>query len=178
MALALALSGVFFVGPGQAAIPYGAALVWGRNVWLLGAALYFCVVVLISSTLRPRIVVYNATRDQLRKALATIAISLDDEARWAGSALNLPGLSVQLYVDSAGIGRVATLVGVGMERSAQGWRRLEAELTTRLKESEPSRGWNWIFFAAFGWGTLALVAWVLFRDYSEIAKAFQFFFSA
>ncbi len=177
LALAFALSGVFFVGPGQAAVPYGAALVWKSGVWYLCGALYFLVVVLISSSLRPKIVVYNATRDQLRKILSTIAVTLDDEARWAGSALNLPGLGVQFYLDDAGIGRVATLVVIGSERSEQGWARLETELTARLKTEKAARPLGRFVFAALGAATLALVVWSLARYPEEITSAFQFYMS-
>lgn len=176
VALAFALSGVFFVGPGQAAVPYGAALVWKNGVWILCGALYFLVVLLISSTLRPKIVVYNATRDQLRKILSTLAVTLDDEARWAGLALNLPGLGVQFYLDDAGIGRVATLVAIG-PRSAQGWKRLENELTARLKDEKAARPNGWLIFAAFGAATLGGVVWQLTRYSAEVAAAFQFYMS-
>ncbi|MCF0233479.1 MAG: hypothetical protein HUK22_00710, partial [Thermoguttaceae bacterium] len=35
LALALALSGVFFIGPGQAAVPFNAAAFWHARVWIL-----------------------------------------------------------------------------------------------------------------------------------------------
>lgn len=177
IALALALFGVFFVGPGSVTAPLGAMLAWRANVWLLCGLLYFCVVVLLASAQRPRIVAYNATREELRKALSRVAISLDDEARWAGASLNLPNLGVQLYIDDAGWGRVATLVGIGPERSPQGWLRLEKELRVELANLESTRRGAWPAFAALGWGTLIAAA-VVFSLYQEaVAEAFRFYLS-
>ena len=39
IALCLALSGVFFIGPGQLLTTWGASAVWGKYVWALLAAL-------------------------------------------------------------------------------------------------------------------------------------------
>ncbi|MBQ7814781.1 MAG: hypothetical protein IJ387_09860 [Thermoguttaceae bacterium] len=177
IALALALFGVFFIGPGSITAPLGAMLVWGPNVWFLCALLYFCVVVLLASLQRPRIVVYNATADELRAPLARVALALDDEARWAGASLNLPNLGAQLYLDSAALGRVATLVGIGAERSPQGWARLQSELRRELADWEPTRRRGWLAFAALGWGALTAVAVVFSLWQEAVADALRFYLS-
>lgn len=177
IALCLALSGVFFIGPGSILPPFGAMVVWRAGVWLLCGTLCFCVVLLVASLRRPRIVAYNATRERLRAALSRVAISLDDEARWAGASLNLPSLGVQFYVDDAGWGRVATLVGVGAERSPQGWARLENELRRELENEEPTRRRGGFLFVALGWGTLLADAVVWACCYREISDAFSFYLS-
>lgn len=176
IALALALFGVFFIGPGSVLAPLSAMLVWGPNVWVLCGALYFCVVVLLASAQRPRVVVYNATADELRKTLSRVALSLDDEARWAGASLNLPNLGVQFYVDSAAWGRVATLVGLG-ERSPQGWARLERELRRELASWEPTRRRGRFTFAALGWGALIASVVVFAWRQEAIAAALSFYLS-
>lgn len=177
IALALALFGVFFIGPGSATPPLDAMATWGAYVWLLSGLLYFCVVVLLASLQRPRIVVYNATREELRAPLSRVALSLDDEARWAGASLNLPNLGVQLYVDSAALGRVATLVGLDAERSPTGWARLEKELRRELAEWEPTRRRGWLAFAALGWGALIAAGVVFAWRHEAIANAFSFYLS-
>ncbi len=177
IALALALSGVFFIGPGSVTAPLSALTTWGPTVWLLSGLLYFLVVVLLASQQRPRIVVYNATRDELRAPLARVALSLDDEARWAGASLNLPNLGVQFYVDSAAWGRVATLVGLDAERSSQGWARLEKELRRELADLEPTRRRGWLAFAALGWGALVAAGVVLAWRQEAVANAFSFYLS-
>lgn len=177
IALALALFGVLFVGPGSITPPVSAAIAWGANVWLLCGVLYFCVVVLLSSLQRPRIVVYNATCEELRATLSRVALSLDDEARWAGASLNLPNLGVQLYIDGAALGRVASLVGLDATRSQQGWLRLEKELRVELARTEAPRRRGWLAFAALGWGAALAAGVVFFERQEAIAAAFHFYLS-
>lgn len=175
IALALALFGVFFIGPGSATAPLSAMTIWGPNVWVLCGLLYFCVVLLSTSLQRPRVVVYNATCEELRATLSRVALALDDEARWAGASLNLPNLGVQLYVDGAALGRVATLVGLDAPRSQQGWLRLEKELRVELARTEAPRRRGWIAFAALGWGALIAAGVVFFESQEAIADAFHFY---
>ena len=54
-------------------------------------------------TLRPRLVVYNIFIDELRLVLADLVERLDPDGRWAGDSLVLPGLGVQVYLDSTGL---------------------------------------------------------------------------
>lgn len=177
IALALALFGFFFIGPGSVTPPLSATIAWRANVWLLCGILYFCVAVLLSSSQRPRIVVYNATCEELRAILARVALLLDDEARWAGASLNLPNLGVQLYVDGAALGRVASLVGLDAPRSRQGWLRLEKELRVELARTEAPRRRGWLAFAALGWGALIASGVVFFESQEAIANAFHFYLS-
>lgn len=139
VALCLSLSGVFFIGPGQLLVTWGAAAVWKNYTWLLIALFCFLVVVLIASNLRPKIVVYNAAAEALRKTITTTALTLDDEACWNGASLNMPGLGVQFYLETAGIGRVATLVRIGSEKSLEGWNRFAVALNAALKKLEKSK---------------------------------------
>ena len=177
IALAFALFGVFFIGPGSATPPYGAMTAWGSLVWILCGLLYFCVAILLASLQRPRVVVYNATCEELRTALSRVALLLDDEARWAGASLSLPNLGVQFYIDGSALGRVATLVGLDASRAQQGWLRLEKELRAELARLETPRRRDWIAFAALGWGAL-IVAGVVFYQYQEaVVDAFCFYLS-
>ena len=155
IALALALFGVLFVGPGSITPPVSAAIAWGANVWLLCGVLYFCVVVLLSSLQRPRIVVYNATCEELRATLSRVALSLDDEARWAGASSPTNDAT----------------------RSQQGWLRLEKELRVELARTEAPRRRGWLAFAALGWGAALAAGVVFFERQEAIANAFHFYLS-
>ena len=55
---------------------------------------------LVLLVLRPRLVIYNISVDQLRPILAELVEQLDSEARWAGDSLALPALGVQLHLDN------------------------------------------------------------------------------
>ena len=112
------------VGPIELFAPLGAAQA-GPYVWLLLLALYAMCVVLALLLLRPRLVIYNISVDKLRPVLATLVEQLDTDARWAGDSLVLPGLGVQLYVDSFALFRSASLISAGGNQSHAGWRRLE-----------------------------------------------------
>ena len=178
IALCLALSGVVFIGPGQLLTTWGASAVWGKYVWALLAALEFLVALLIASNLRPRIVVYNADPEALRKTLTRTALELDDEACWSGAALNMPGLGVQFYLDSSGIGRVASLVQIGSVRSLDGWTRFSRALKVQLGEAEKSRrAFSCVFFAFLGLGTLALDALCFLQRHAELREAADFYLS-
>ena len=107
--LALAVSGMVIVGPIELFAPLGAAQA-GPYVWFLLLALYALCATLALLLLRPRLVIYNISVDKLRPVLATLVEQLDTDARWAGDSLVLPGLGVQLYVDSFAMLRSASRV--------------------------------------------------------------------
>ena len=177
LALALATSGVFFIGPGQLLAPWGACAVWHANVWALVAALVVCVVLLISANIRPRLVVYNATRDSLRKTITTTALALDDEARWVGAAMNMPSLKVQFYVEDALLGRATTLEGFGQTRSSADWFRFANALRAALKELEPQRRGNWLAFAFLGGALLCVDYYFFAHNFEELRAAASFYLS-
>ena len=52
--------------------------------------------------------------------------------RWAGNQLSLPGLGVQLHLDSLDIMRNVSLVASGGRQNLDGWRRLARELGRSL----------------------------------------------
>ncbi len=137
--LCSALSGVFFIGPGQLLVTWGAAAFWGKYVWILIAALCYLVAALIAANLRPRLIIYNVAKDSLKKTLTTTALSLDDEACWSGVSLNMPSLGVQFYVDFSGVGRVASLIQIGNERSKEGWAKFCKALAGNLRQVEQPR---------------------------------------
>lgn len=175
IALAFALFGVFFIGPGSVTPSLAALTAWGAGVWLLCGLLYFCVVVLLSSSRRPRLVVYNATCEETRAVLERVALLLDSDARWAGTALEAPNLDVRLYVDGAALGRVATLVGLDAPRSRNGWLLLEKELRGELARLKSPRGRAWAAFAALGGSALLAAVVVLWTRQEAIADALSFY---
>ena len=138
-ALALAISGLVIIGPLELFFPFEAAARFGPHVWLLLLALYAMGVVLVLLLLRPRLVIYNISVDTLRPILAELVDGLDAQARWAGDSLVLPGLGVQLYVDTFPAMRSASLISAGGNQSHEGWRRLETALGDALARQEVAR---------------------------------------
>ena len=60
-----------------------------------------CLIMLLL-LLRPRLIIYNISCEQLRPVLVEVVERMDSDARWAGDCLYLPGLGVQLHLESAG----------------------------------------------------------------------------
>jgi len=141
-ALGLALTGLVMVGPVELFFPATASLRFEPFpwvAWVLLAMLYALCLVLVLLTLRPRLVVYNISTDELRPILADLVAELDEQARWAGDGLVLPNLRVQLYLDGLPAMRNVSLVSAGPRQSHQGWRQLELALEAALGELEVAR---------------------------------------
>jgi uncharacterized membrane protein len=168
-ALALAVSGLVVVGPIELFAPLGAARA-GPYVWLLLLALYGLCVALALLWLRPRLVIYNISVDKLRPVLATLVEQLDTDARWAGDSLVLPGLGVQLYVDSFALFRSASLVSAGSKQSHAGWRRLEMALGNALTREEVTRNPGGISLAGTGMLIIAAIVLTIKQDPQAVVQ--------
>src|SRR5690606_36270803 len=83
-ALGVAISGFLLVGPMQLFMPQAAAERFGGYVWLLLLTFYSLVLSLTVLLMRPRLIIYNIPRDQLRAILAQVLNGLDPDVRWAG----------------------------------------------------------------------------------------------
>src|SRR5688500_3460837 len=128
MAIGLALSGLMFVGPLELFRPEAATREFGNYIWLFLLSLYWLGLVLVLLLVRPRLVIYNTSSEELRPLLAEAAGRLDPEARWAGNHLTLPTLDVHLHLDSLDVMRNVSLVSTGSQQNIDGWRRLAREL--------------------------------------------------
>ena len=132
-ALGVAVSGLVIVGPMELFVPQAAFSAMGAFVWVLLLGLYVLCLTLIVLLMRPRLVIYNATSDQIRPLLAGVMAELDKEARWAGDSLVLPQLGVQLHLDVQPLLRTVQLVASGPRQSYTGWRRLEGALRSAVR---------------------------------------------
>jgi len=131
-ALGLAVSGLVFVGPLELFRPEAATRSFGNYIWLFMLMFYWLWLLLAVLLARPRLVVYNISAEELHPVLAEVAARVDQSARWAGNHLSLPGLGVQLHLDSLDLMRNASLVSSGSQQSMDGWRRLARELAPAL----------------------------------------------
>ncbi len=132
-AVGVALSGLMFVGPLELFRPEAATREFGNFIWLFLLLFYWLWVFLVALLARPRLVVYNISIEELHPVLAEAANGLDPDARWAGNHLTLPGLGVQLHLDSFDLMRNVSLVSSGGRQNIDGWRRLAGELSRTLK---------------------------------------------
>ena len=135
-ALAIAVTGLVVAGPMELFMVEGAARFWGGWVWVILLSAYSLAGLLVILMLRPRLIVYNATLDQLRPLLADVVARLDSEARWAGESLVMPQLGVQLHVEAQPVLKNVQLIASGPNQNIPGWRRLELELASVLRKAK------------------------------------------
>ena len=123
---------LMFVGPLELFRPEAATRSFGNYIWLFLVLFYWLWLVLVVLLARPRLVIYNISAEELHPVLAEVANRLDPTGRWAGNNLSLPGLGVQLHLDSLDIMRNVSLVASGGRQNLDGWRRLARELGRSL----------------------------------------------
>jgi hypothetical protein len=159
-ALGIGLVGLVAAGPMILFFPESAASHFGNWVWLMLLAFYGLFVSMFVLMMRPRIVIYNVTAEQLRPILTSIAMELDPKSRWAGNSLLIPSRKVQL-------------TSGGNQQSFEGWRELEGKLSEKLKDY--SSGPNLVAFPllimALGLA-IATASWMLL-DKDGVAAAWE-----
>jgi len=170
-ALGLAIAGFVIVGPMELFFPNAAAARFGPFVWVLLIALYGLCLVGSLLMLRPRLIVYNISLDQLRPVLAEVVAQFDEEARWAGDSLFLPGLGVQLHLDHVPGLRNVSLKSVGTAQDYVHWKRLEVALAHALGQVEVRRNPRAISLLTAGVLCIALLVLAIARDPEAVAGA-------
>jgi len=168
-ALGLAVSGFVIIGPVELFFPDQAANHFGSFVWMLLLAFYYLCVVLIILTIRPRLVIYNISVDQLRPVVADLVDQLDADARWAGDSLSLPAFGVQLHLDPSLLMRNVSLVSAGATQNHLGWKRLETALADKLGEYEFGRNLAGLPILAVGLCLTCVVTFLIVRAPQDIA---------
>lgn len=128
--LAASVAGLVLVGPLALLGPLAAGVpsVAGVPVLLAGFLLLVAIAVL---AMRPRLVIYNITLDQLRPVVAEVVSGLDASARWAGETAALPARGIQVHLDARGSMRSVSVVAVGGRTSPEGW----TEFSRRLRQA-------------------------------------------
>lgn len=169
-ALGLAISGFIVAGPMELFMPEAAVARFGGFVWFLLIAFYGLCLTLLILLLRPRLVIYNITAEQLRPILANVVKQVDENARWAGESLVLPRLGVQLYVEPFASMRNVQLIASGPKQNYQGWRALELALSTPLRETKSPQnryGYSMVFFGLL---MVAVVTFQILTDDLSVAQ--------
>ena len=124
--LGLALSGLVAVGPLAAIQPLLGGSPWGEVILLLVYALVVAVCILFA---RPRLLIYNATVEQIRPLVAQNAAAVDPVVRWAGESVALPTLGLQAHVEGNGSLRTVSIVVLQSCETGEAW----IDLSRRLR---------------------------------------------
>jgi len=173
LALAAGLSGFVAAGPMELFMPMTAANQFGGYVWALLLTLYLLTVLLAVLLMKPRIVIYNCSMEQLRPLLAQCVGNLDSEFRWAGECLSLPHLGVQLHVQANRTWRNIQLTAVGSQQSLEGWRRLYIALRSQVRTARVyCSPWAPVYLV-IAVGLLLLVGSTAFFHQQELAEGLQ-----
>lgn len=128
--LSAGVVGLALVGPLALLAPLAAGIpsVAGVPALIAGFLLLVAFGVL---AMRPRLVIYNITLDQLRPLVAEVVAGLDASARWAGETAALPVRGIQVHLDGRGSMRSVSVVAVGGRTSPEGW----TEFSRRLRQA-------------------------------------------
>ena len=170
-ALGVAVCGFVVAGPMELFLPEAAARRFGPFVWLLLLAFYGLCLTLWVLLMRPRLVIYNISVDQLRPILASVVVEVDKEARWAGDSLVLPQLGVQLHIESFVTLRNVQLVSAGPRQSYVGWRRLEVALRQAFRGTRAAPNPYGFFLVSFGVIIASMITIWMVSDQAGLAQA-------
>lgn len=173
--LSIALCGLVVVGPMELFLPDAAVTVFGAWTWAIMVGFYFACALFLALSLRPRLIVYNITPERLHAVLASVSLTLDGEARWAGASLLLPELGVHLQMEPFRAMRSVSLVSVGPRQSLDGWASLHDQLTAALAEERSGanpRGYSLLSFALV---MIGMMTWKVWTDHPSIEGQFRDF---
>ncbi|MFV1964441.1 MAG: hypothetical protein ACC628_03395 [Pirellulaceae bacterium] len=172
-ALGVAIGGLIVAGPMELFLPEATAFRVGAFVWVLLLAFYVLCLTLFVLLMRPRLVIYNIHRDEIRPLLATLVNELDRDAKWAGECLMLPNLGVQLQVETFAAMRVVQLVSAGPQQSYEGWQKLERALSQALRQTSRTRNPLGFSLVCCGMLLVALVTTCMIRDAATVAQSLK-----
>lgn len=170
--LGIALSGFFLVGPLNLFLPEAAASRFGGFVWLLLLTLYFLVLSLLVLLDRPRIIIYNASFDQIRTLLSVIAEEVDKDTRWAGETCAMPQIQMQFHIAQSRWTRTVQLVAVGWCQNFTAWRSMEERLRYELAPVQRrSLRLSGLALLAAALVLTLIATYGIYRDYDQMAQA-------
>ena len=130
--LGIGVVGFVIAGPMELFFPEGAASQFGAWVWVSLIVFYGLCVSLMVLLMRPRLVIYNVSLEELRPILSKIALELDPKSRWIGNALVVPQLKVHMHVEAVEWLRNVQMLAGGNQQSMEGWLRMERELKQHM----------------------------------------------
>lgn len=171
VALGAAAAGLVMIGPMHLFYPIVASIRMGEYVWVLLGMLYLMIVILLLLTLRPRLVIYNISSEELRPILADVVTQLDPDARWAGDSLAMPALGVQLHLESVPTMRNLSLVSSGPSQSQQGWRRLQQALAAALAPVRVVRNYRAIGLVSAGLILVVFLALAIAQNPQAVSQS-------
>ena len=172
-ALGIGISGLIIAGPMELFFPEAAASQFGVYVWLMLIAFYGLCVSLVVLLMKPRIVVYNVSRDQLMPILKSTVHKMDGQVKWANESAHLPTAQVHFYVESNDALRNIQLVAGGNRQNFEQWRELEKALKSGLESLKVRPNLIGIVFLLISGIVSAFTAIWMVNETETVAKALE-----
>ena len=174
LAMGLAVVGLAVAGPMELFFPEKAAGAFGTTVvWSLMLVFYALTVACLALMMRPRLVIYNVTSEQLLPVLEEVLGKIDPQFRWAGNTIVSQGLGIQLTVEMQPMMKNVQLVSAGPHQSHNGWSRLHRDLAAALR---PFQGLPNPFGATLltvGLMLAGMITWLMAGDPSGVQQAWN-----
>ncbi len=172
-AVGIGILGLMIVGPLELFMPEAVAIRFGPYVWLFLLAFYGLCVSLIVLLLRPRLVVYNSTVEQIRPLLTDIGKKLDQKSRWTGDSMIIPQARVHFHVEGVEWLRNVQITATGNRQSYEGWRELEKRLRVATADCRGRPNFLGIGFLFTSFVLAVISGITLFQNQVEVVTAFQ-----
>ena len=174
--LGIGVVGFVIAGPMELFFPEGAASQFGAWVWLSLIVFYGLCVSLVVLLMKPRLVVYNVSLEELRPILSKIALELDPKSRWIGDALVIPQLKIHMHLEAVEWLRNVQMLAGGNQQSMEGWLRLERELKQHMEKVAVGPNIMGIPFIIASAALAITVASYLIMDTDAVRVAWDNFF--
>jgi hypothetical protein len=152
-------------------LPESAATLYGGWVWAMMLSCYALFVLFIALMLRPRLVIYNITLEQLMPVLEETIARLDKQVRASASTMVSQELGVQFSVESQAMVKNVQIIAAGPVQSLAGWRRLETELATALRSVRGTPNPYGASLLTFGLLIAGLITLLLYRDPGSVQQS-------
>lgn len=177
-ALAIAISGMLVIGPGELLLMFflnAAATLYGPLVWIALGSFYALTVSLIALTTPPKLVVYGRTPEELFEPLLAAARQID--AGTVGDAnslqVSLPNIGIRLRVDGQRGMDYAQVLSFEPNMSLRFWSKLLAALRSEVRAKAtplPRRGFAMLFVAI---GLCSILVWKSFGNRELVVEGFR-----
>jgi hypothetical protein len=174
-ALAIGLSGLVAIGPMQ--LFYPPLVAPGAALRVTVAMLLFFALCVIFAVLlmRPRLVIYNANRNDVRSALHRAADAVLPGSTLENDGVYFPPADVRLRIDGGQHGRVWQIMSWGTPLRPSNWRALRLAFARELgaqATARPTIPWALLIVAV---GLSSIVLWQLWQRPIEVASGLREF---
>ncbi len=171
--LGLAASGVVMVGPLDLFLPSAAAYRYGMYYRAMLLVLYSLIVLLVATSRRPRMVIYNQRLADLQPILKEVITDQDHSAVWAGRSVYLPNSRVDFAVDGEPVSRTIQLVTLSPDINFAEWTKMRRALTARLKCSSVTPRYRALWLLGAAATMAAVVGRMCATRLPELAQSFR-----